>query len=80
MIQVEVLGFDCAACRKAYQLITQLAAELNIAIDCQKIDDPQKFIHYQVMTAPGIIVDGKLVYQGGCPDRNSIIDWLQAAT
>ena len=80
MIDVKVLGFDCAACRKAYQLVGQLAEEAGVEIELSKVDDPQLFIQYQVMTAPGIIVNGQLKYQGGCPDKKMILDWLQTAS
>ncbi len=75
-MEIVVLGFDCAACRKAYRLIGDLAAQQGLDIHLSKQSDPQLFVQYQVMTAPGILVDGQLVYQGGCPDSKTILGWL----
>ncbi len=61
MIHVEVLGFDCTACRKSYQLIDQVAKEQGISIELSKVNDPQMFIHYKVLSIPAIVINQKLM-------------------
>jgi len=76
MLNVAVLGFDCAACRKAYRLIDEVAQELGIAIHLEKISDPARIAAHRVLSAPGVVVAGKLVHSGGAPSRKQIAIWL----
>ena len=31
---------------------------------------------YNVMSTPGVVVDGKVVHAGGVPSRDKIVGWL----
>jgi predicted thioredoxin/glutaredoxin len=76
MHRVEVLGFECTACRKAYRLIEEVAGELGVSIRLEKVSDPVRIADYRVLCVPGVAVDGRLVYSGGIPDRQTIRHWL----
>jgi predicted thioredoxin/glutaredoxin len=75
---IEVLGFDCAACRKTYQLIEEVARELDIDIRLEKVSDPARIAAYRALSVPGIAIDGKLVHSGSKPSRKTIEAWLSA--
>lgn len=76
MHHVEVLGFDCAACRKTFRLVEQTARELEITIRLEKVDDPARILAYRVLKVPAVAVDGILKYSGGIPPRGQIKTWL----
>jgi small redox-active disulfide protein 2 len=76
--RIEVLGFDCPACRKTFRLVGETARELGIEIDLEKVSDPARIAGYRVLSVPGVAVDGRLVHQGSAPNRNIIADWLTA--
>jgi len=76
MLNVEVLGFDCAACRKTYRLIEETARELGLAIHLEKLDDPARIAAYRVLSVPAVVVGGKLVHSGGTPSRKQVATWL----
>jgi hypothetical protein len=76
MKHIRVLGFDCAACRKAHARIAEVAAELGAAVRLEKVSDPRELAAARVLVPPGIVVDGKLLYSGGVPDRKRIESWL----
>lgn len=78
MLNVEVLGFDCPACRKTYRLIDEMSRELGIKIHLEKISDPARIAGYRVLSVPGVVVDGRLVHQGSAPSRKLIATWLNA--
>lgn len=77
MLKVEVLGFDCAACRKTYRLIEEAARELGVAIHLEKVGDPARIAASRVLSVPGVVVAGKLVHSGGAPSRRQIETWLK---
>lgn len=76
MKHIRVLGFDCAACRKAHARIAEVAAELGANIRLEKVSDPRELADARVLVPPGVVVDGRLVYSGGVPDRKRIESWL----
>ena len=76
MHHVEVLGFDCAACRKTFSLIEQIARESGIIINLEKVDDPARILAYRALKVPAVAVDGSLVHSGGVPHRRQIETWL----
>jgi hypothetical protein len=49
-MHVEVLGFDCPACRKTFRLIEETTSEQGITIRLEKVDDPARIVdcrHFQ---------------------------------
>jgi hypothetical protein len=79
MHHVEVLGFECAACRKTYRLVDETARALGIAIRLEKVDDPSRIAAYRTLAVPAVAVDGRLVYSGGIPPRGQIEAWLRTS-
>ena len=75
-MHVEVLGFDCPACRKTFRLIEEIAKGQGVSIRLEKVDDPARIAACRVLAVPGVVIDGKLVYSGGVPDREQIEGWL----
>lgn len=51
-MHVEVLGFDCAACRKTFRLIEETAREQGRAIRLEKVDDPARIAACRVLAVP----------------------------
>ena len=76
MRKIQVLGFDCATCRKTYTRIAALIEQHDIAASVEKIDDPHALLGYRVMAPPGVVIDGHLVHSGGLPSRRQIETWL----
>lgn len=73
---IEVLGFDCPACRKTFQLIGEIAQELGIDIRLEKVSDPERIAVYRVLAVPAVAIDGKLLHSGSLPSRKTITTWL----
>lgn len=74
--RIEVLGFDCPACRKTLHLIDETARELGIETDLEKVSDPARIAGYRALSVPGVAVNGRLVHQGSTPSRTLIAAWL----
>lgn len=76
MRHIQVLGFDCAACRKTQARIAEVADALGVAIRLEKVDDVRLLAEHRVLVPPGVVVDGRLVHSGGVPERRLIEGWL----
>lgn len=78
MRNVKVYGPGCKRCEDTENMITQVAAKLNISIVVEKVSDPREIAMAGIMSTPGISVDGKLVHAGGLPNPAKLEDWLSA--
>lgn len=57
----------CASCTIAEQLIKQIKKEHNLKFKVEVKDitkHPELLQKYQILTAPGIVIDGKLAFTG----------------
>lgn len=79
MTEVKVLGMGCANCRRTQSLIEDVARAAGVAIDVEKVEDPQQFAAYGVMRTPGVVIDGRVVHAGGVPARNVVEGWFSPA-
>ncbi len=77
MLNVKVLGSGCANCKTTAALIEQIAAELNVPIEIEKVEDYPTIAQYGVMATPGVVIEGKVVHVGGIPKRDTVQLWLK---
>ena len=78
MRNVKVLGTGCSNCKATQRLIEETARQLGITVEIEKVEDIQKIIAFNVMSTPGVVVDGKVVHAGGVPSREAVAAWLRA--
>ena len=76
MKQIKVLGSGCANCNATVKLIEETAKEKCVDIHLEKITDMAEILGFGVMSTPGVIVDGKLVFSGGVPRSSMVEGWL----
>jgi len=73
---IKVLGTGCANCRNTIALLEAVASEQGIAIELEKVQDPQAIGSYGVMRTPAVVIDGVLKHQGGIPERAKVESWF----
>jgi small redox-active disulfide protein 2 len=79
MKEIKVLGSGCANCRTTVALIEQVAQAKGIAVSLHKVEELREIMRYNVMSTPGVVINGKVVHAGGVPSRDQIAGWLCAA-
>lgn len=56
----------CKSCAKARTVIQRVADDYDITFEAVDLtENPEIAAEYRVMSAPGIVMDGELVFQGG---------------
>ncbi|MCA1790793.1 MAG: thioredoxin family protein [Thioalkalivibrio sp.] len=76
MKSFKVLGFSCRNCKRAYKLIEETARAKGVEIRLAKVEDAAEIARHGIMSTPGIVVDGQVVYMGGVPSRSLVEKWL----
>ena len=76
MKEVKVLGTGCANCKNTLALVEAVAREKGVQIALEKIEDLPSIMSYNVMSTPGVVIDGVVVHAGGVPARSKVEGWF----
>ena len=63
-MDIKVIGTGCEKCGKLYETVLKALQELGIEEKVDRVDDLLEIVKLGVMTAPSLMVDGKLVVSG----------------
>ena len=63
-MEIKVLGTGCAGCKAFYETVQQAVAALNLEATVIKEEDLMQIMQYNVMSLPGLVIDGKVVSAG----------------
>ena len=69
---IKVLGPGCMNCRTLEQRTRDALAQLHSQASVEKVTDLDGMMAYGVMRTPGLVIDEKLVWQGGVPTVEKI--------
>lgn len=76
MKDIKVLGTGCANCKATVKLVEEIAKAKGVEIALEKVEDIQKIMAYNIMSTPGVVIDGKVVHAGGIPGRSKVESWF----
>ena len=63
-MDIKVIGTGCEKCGKLYDNVLEALKELGYEEKVERVDDLLEIVKLGVMTAPSLMVDGKLVVSG----------------
>ena len=78
-MDIKVLGTGCANCRKTIMEIELVAKACGATVKVSKVEDIRDIMAWDVMSTPGVVIDGKVVHAGGVPSRDKIEQWFSPA-
>jgi len=64
MRKIQILGTGCAKCQKLADNAKHAADNLGIEYEIEKVTDLNQIMKFGVMTTPGLVVDGKVLFAG----------------
>lgn len=75
-MDIKVLGTGCSNCKATVKLVEEIAKEKGVSITMEKVEDIKDIMTYNIMSTPGVVVDGKVVHTGGIPSREKVEQWF----
>ncbi len=75
---IKVLGPGCMNCRTLERRTIDALAAMNVQAAVEKVTDLDGMMAYGVMRTPGLVIDEKLVWQGGVPSIEKIKELVAA--
>lgn len=77
-MNIKVIGAGCETCGRLYDCVEEAVKETGIDADLEKVEDLIEIMKLGVMTAPSLMVDGKLVLSGRTAKKDEIIRILKS--
>ena len=76
-MNIKVIGEGCEKCDKLYENVLEAVKEVNCEAEIEKVSDLIEIVKLGVMTAPSVMIDGKLVVSGRVSKKEEIIRLLK---
>lgn len=77
-MKIEILGTGCAKCKALEEATKQAVAQSGQFAQIEKVEDIMKIMEYNVMSTPGLVIDGKVVSTGKLLTPAEIVDLMKA--
>lgn len=77
-MKIEILGTGCTKCKALEEATKQAVAMSGKFAQIEKVEDIMKIMEYQVMSTPGLVIDGKVVSTGKLLSVNEIVELINA--
>ncbi|MFZ2888901.1 thioredoxin family protein [Sulfuricurvum sp.] len=78
-MKIEILGTGCTKCKALEEATKQAVAQSGMFAQIEKVDDIMKIMEYNVMSTPGLVIDGKVVSTGKLLSVAEIVDLIKAS-
>ena len=75
-MQIKVLGTGCPKCKKLEEVAREAVAESGVEAEVVKVTDLNRFLDYDVMMTPALVVNEKVKVMGRVPSKDEIKKWL----
>lgn len=79
MITVKVLGSGCSRCVQLEKIVRKLVETQGTEAQIEKVTRIEDIMKYNILSTPGLVINGKLVSAGKIPPEAEIILWLEQA-
>ena len=78
-MKIQILGTGCPKCKKLAELSEQVAKELGLDFEIEKVTEVAKIVDFGVMATPALAVDGKVLMAGQLPTYERVKEMLAKA-
>ena len=75
-MKIEVLGTGCAKCKQLEAVVKEAIAKSGKFVQLEKVEDIAKIMEYQVISTPGLVIDGKVISTGKVLSVDEVLDYI----
>lgn len=77
-MKIEILGTGCAKCKALEEVTKQAVAKIGGFHSVEKVEDIMKIMEYNVVSTPGLVIDGKVKSTGKLLTVGEVVDLLNS--
>ena len=63
-MKIEILGTGCAKCTTLFEIAKVAVAKKGGFHSVEKVEDIQKIMDYNIISTPGLVIDGRVLNTG----------------
>lgn len=75
-MKIEILGTGCSKCKTLEAVVKEAVAKSGKFVQIEKVEDIMKIMEYQVVSTPGLVIDGQVVSTGKVLSVDEIIELM----
>lgn len=80
MIKIKILGIGCPNCSKLETETKNAVSNLGILAEIEKITDIQEIMAFDILSTPGLVINGKVVSSGRIPSQDEIQSFITSVS
>lgn len=77
-MNIKIIGVGCEKCNKLYKNVQKAVLETGCDAEVEKVEDLMDIVKLGVMSAPSLMIDGKLVVSGRVAKTSEIITLIKS--
>lgn len=77
-MNIKIVGMGCEKCDSLYENTLEALKELGREAEIEKVGDLLEIVKLGVMSAPSLMIDGKLVIAGRSAKKEEIIKLIKS--
>jgi small redox-active disulfide protein 2 len=78
-MEIKVLGTGCPKCQRLEEMARQTVDELGVEATIAHVRDMNDILSYDVVSTPGLVIEGEVKSAGRLPRKEEIAEWIRAA-
>lgn len=79
-MNIKIIGSGCPDCSRLYDNTAAALSELGLEAEMEKIGDLMEIVKLGVLSAPSLMIDGRLVVSGKVASQKEIVKLLKKHT
>jgi len=71
-MNIKILGPGCARCQQLEKTVKEVVKELGIEATVEEVKYIKKFLDYNVMMTPGLVINEQVISSGKLPTKTEV--------
>jgi len=76
-MEIKILGMGCPKCKRLEEVAREAVAEAGVEAEFTKVTRIGEIMNYDIVSTPGLVINGKVVSSGRIPSKAEIVAWIR---